>query len=97
MVLAPEAGGTANEEETLPEEGGQMKLPRLSGRQVIKVLAKAGFHEIRRHGGRVYLEKSGPEGTKRLMVHDFKQLDASALMDIIHQAGLTRDEFLLLL
>lgn len=74
-----------------------MKLPRLSGREVIKVLAKAGFQEIRRHGSRIYLEKTVAENTTRLMVHDFKELDAKALRDIIHQAGLSRDEFLALL
>ena len=71
-----------------------MKLPRLSGRQVLKALAKAGFHETRRHGSRVYLEKTGSGETNHLMVHDFKELDPKALMDVIHQAGLTRDEFL---
>ncbi|MDP2897062.1 MAG: type II toxin-antitoxin system HicA family toxin [bacterium] len=74
-----------------------MKLPRLSGRDVVRVLAKAGFHEIRRHASRIYLEKSGAGGTTRLMVHDFKELDAKALMDVIHQAGMNREEFLALL
>jgi predicted RNA binding protein YcfA (HicA-like mRNA interferase family) len=74
-----------------------MKLPRLSGREVVKVLARAGFHEIRRHGSRIYLEKTEAENTTRLMVHDFKELDAKALMDVVHQAGLNRDEFLELL
>ncbi len=71
-----------------------MKLPRLSGREIIKALAKAGFREIRRHGNRVYLEKIGPGDRKHLMVRDFKELDPKALMDIIHQAGLSRDDFL---
>jgi len=84
-------------EQTLADRDGEMKLPRLSGSQVIKVLAKAGFHEIRRHGSRIYLEKTGTEGTTRLMVHDFKELNAKALMDVVRQAGLSRDEFLALL
>ncbi|NQT82446.1 type II toxin-antitoxin system HicA family toxin [bacterium] len=71
-----------------------MKLPRLSGREVIKALAKAGFQEIRRHGSRVYLEKTTAGETSHLMVHNFKELDPKALMDIIHQSGLSRDEFL---
>jgi len=74
-----------------------MKLPRLAGRDNIKALAKAGFHEIRRHGSRVYLEKTGSGETNHLMVHSFKELDPKALMDVIHQAGLNRDEFLALL
>jgi len=74
-----------------------MKLPRLSGRQVIRALAKAGFRETRRHGSRVYLEKVGPEGTSHLMVHDFKELDPNALMDIIHHSGMSREDFLALL
>ncbi len=74
-----------------------MKLPRLSGNQVIKALAKADFHEIRRHGSRVILEKKAPEGVKHLMVHDFKELDPKALMEVIHQAGLNREQFLELL
>lgn len=74
-----------------------MKLPRLSGRDVVRALVKAGFHELRRHGSRIYLEKTSPEATSHLMVHDFKELDAKVLLDIIHQAGLTREEFLNLL
>jgi len=74
-----------------------MKLPRLSGREVVKALAKAGFHEIRRRGSRVYLEKTSSVETNHLMIHDFKELDPKALMDIIHQTGLNRDEFLALL
>jgi predicted RNA binding protein YcfA (HicA-like mRNA interferase family) len=69
----------------------------MSGREVIKVLAKAGFREVRRHGNRIYLEKVDSGGTNHLMVHDFKELDPKALMDILHQAGLNRDEFLSLL
>ena len=77
--------------------GAEMKLPRLSGQQVIRALAKAGFHESRRHGSRVYLEKSEEGDTSHLMVHDFKELDPKALMDVIHQAGMNREEFLSLL
>jgi predicted RNA binding protein YcfA (HicA-like mRNA interferase family) len=74
-----------------------VKLPRLSGSKVIRALARAGFREIRRHGSRVYLEKRTPDGGTHLMVQDFKELDPKALMDIIHQAGMNRDEFLSLL
>ena len=87
----------ANRSRPWKKGGGEMKLPRLSGREVLRALAKTGFQEIRRHGSRVYLEKAGPEGATHLMVRDFKELDPKALMDIIHQAGLNRDEFLELL
>jgi predicted RNA binding protein YcfA (HicA-like mRNA interferase family) len=79
------------------EKGDEMKLPRLSGHQVVKALGKAGFQEVRRHGSRVYLAKAGPGEATHLMVHDFKELDPKALMDVIHQAGMNRDEFLSLL
>ncbi|MBI1935550.1 type II toxin-antitoxin system HicA family toxin [Candidatus Woesearchaeota archaeon] len=35
-----------------------MKLPRLSGREVIKILAKQGFHAARQKGSHIILVKT---------------------------------------
>lgn len=73
------------------------RLPVLSGREVIKLLAKVGFEPKRRKGSHVILVKETREGKKSVVIPDHKEIDKGTLVEIIRQAGLKRDEFLLLL
>lgn len=73
------------------------KLPRLSGKQVIKALSKVGFEPARQKGSHVILVKQLPEGKKALVVPNHNEIDAGTLIEIIRQAGLKREEFLALL
>jgi predicted RNA binding protein YcfA (HicA-like mRNA interferase family) len=73
------------------------RLPVLSGREVIKLLAKVGFEPKRRKGSHVILVKETREGKKAVVIPDHKEIDKGTLVEIIRQAGLKRDEFLLLL
>jgi predicted RNA binding protein YcfA (HicA-like mRNA interferase family) len=73
------------------------RLPVLSGREVIKLLAKVGFEPKRRKGSHVILVKETREGKKAVVVPDHKEIDKGTLVEIIRQAGLKRDEFLRLL
>jgi len=73
------------------------KLPVLSGRELIKVLAKAGFKPRRRKGSHVILVKETKEGKTAVVVPDHREIDKGTLVEIIRQAGLKRDEFLSLL
>lgn len=73
------------------------KLPVLSGREVITLLAKVGFEPKRRKGSHVILVKKTGEGEKAAVVPDHREIDKGTLVEIIRQAGLKRDEFLGLL
>ncbi len=67
------------------------KLPRLSGRECVSALQKAGFYEKRQHGSHIILRRDSPFA--QLVVPDHKELDRGTLRAIIRQANLTVDEF----
>lgn len=70
-------------------------LPRISGRQAIAALQKAGFLFIRQNGSHVVLKRSDPFA--QLVIPDHKELDTGTLRAIIRQSGLSVTEFLNLL
>lgn len=71
------------------------KLPRISGRECIKALQKAGFYLKRQKGSHITLRRDEP--FTQLVVPDHKELDTGTLRAIIRQAGITLDEFVSLL
>jgi len=71
-----------------------MKLPRLSGSEIIKLLSKKGFGIARQKGSHVILTKETDEGKKAVVVPNHKEVDKGTLLEIIRQAGLTREEFM---
>lgn len=73
------------------------KLPRLSGKQVIKVLSKCGFFAARQKGSHVILKKEIDKGVKTTVVPMHKEIDKGTLLEIIRQSGLKKEEFLRLL
>ena len=66
------------------------KLPLLSWRVVIKALRKAGFTVARQKGSHIILVK----GDCVLLVPKHAQIKRGLLMEIIAEAGLTKEEFL---
>ena len=70
------------------------KLPVLSGKEIIKALAKVGFVPIRQKGSHVFLRQA--DG-RRTVVPLHEEINKSTVMDIIEQTKLTRGEFLKLL
>jgi predicted RNA binding protein YcfA (HicA-like mRNA interferase family) len=68
-----------------------MKLPRISGRECVKALEKAGFYIKRQEGSHIILRRNDPFA--QLVVPDHKELDRGTLRAIIRQAGLGVDEF----
>ena len=66
------------------------KLPVLSGTDVVKMLERLGFEQIRQRGSHVIMRR-GSVGT---VVPLHKELKTGTLAGIIRQAGLTQDEFL---
>lgn len=71
------------------------QLPRVSGRECVKALGKAGFYFKRQHGSHIILRKDNPFA--QLVVPDHKELDKGTLRAIIRQSGLGVDEFIKLL
>jgi len=73
------------------------KLPRLSGKKVIKALSKAGFVAVRQRGSHVIMKKKTSEGEIATVVPNHKEVDRGTLLEIIRQARLTRKDFIDLL
>ena len=73
------------------------KLPRLSGKKVIKALSKAGFVAVRQRGSHVIMKKKTSEGEILPVVPNHKEVDRGTLLEIIRQARLTRKDFIDLL
>jgi predicted RNA binding protein YcfA (HicA-like mRNA interferase family) len=70
------------------------KLPRLSGKEIIKALSKVGFSVARQKGSHVIMIKQTEVGKKAVVVPNHKEVDKGTLLEIIRQAGLTKEEFI---
>lgn len=70
------------------------KLPRLSGRELIKLLETFGFIPIRQKGSHIILKKKTGEGEIGTVVPDHKELAEGTLRGILKQAQITLPEFL---
>lgn len=66
------------------------KLPVLSGRELIRLLNKAGFQQTRQKGSHVRLEK----GTMKTVVPMHDELSRGTLLAILEQCGLSREDLL---
>lgn len=74
-----------------------MKLPHLSGKEVMKILGKQGFVHTRTRGDHASLHKKVDGKTLLVVVPLWKEIKTGTLLSVIKQAGFTRDEFLGLL
>lgn len=71
-----------------------INLPLLSGRAIIKALAKLGYYETRRRSSHMRL--SCPD-KKSVTVPDYKQVGHGLLRKILRDADLSPAEFIKLL
>ena len=71
-----------------------MKLPQLSGKELIKKLQKAGFIATRQKGSHVRLERRAGDKLTKLTVPLHNPLKKGTLLRIIKDAGLTPGQFL---
>ena len=69
-------------------------LPRLSGRDVVKMFKKDGWEAVRQRGSHIIMVKEGHMAS--LSVPDHKELAKGTLRSLIRSSGLTVDEFLAL-
>lgn len=72
------------------------KLPSLSARDVIKILAKIGYEVDHQKGSHIILRNIEPP-YRRLTVPSHPEIAKGTLRAIIRQSGLTPKEFLKLL
>lgn len=71
-----------------------MKMPKLSGSEVIKILEKFGFSVVRQKGSHIILTRFDKGRKKGVVVPNHKEIDIGTLAEIIRQAGLTKEEFI---
>ncbi len=67
------------------------RLPRLSGREVVKAFGRLGWEQARQAGSHVIMVRPGHPAT--LSVPDHKEIALGTLRSLIRSAGLTVDEF----
>ena len=67
------------------------ELPRISGRQVIKVFESLGWSQVRQSGSHIILVREGHRAT--LSVPDHNEVAKGTLRSLIRSAGITVDEF----
>lgn len=70
------------------------KMPRLSGKELIKILAHFGFEIIRQKGSHVILKKKTNDGEIGTVVPLHKELAEGTLRGILKQAKIEVDDFL---
>ncbi len=67
------------------------KLRQVTGSDVVRALAKAGFTLRRQHGSHMILRRDNPFA--QTVVPNHRQIDRGTLRAILRQTGLSVDEF----
>ncbi len=70
-----------------------LKLPVVSGKDLVKILAKLGYTFDHQTGSHIILRRQDPPH-RRLTIPNHKEISRGTLRGIIAQAGLSREEFL---
>lgn len=74
-----------------------MRLPVVSGWDVVRALEKAGFRVVGRKGSHVRLKRKAEGRVYIVVVPLHRELKRGTLMSIIRRSGLSREEFIRLL
>ena len=69
-------------------------LPVVSGKDVIRVLTRAGFFFVRQKGSHVRMKKQLLDTALNITIPLHDELDRTTLRSIIRAAELTEEEFL---
>ena len=73
------------------------KLPRVTGKEVIAALKRAGFTQMRVTGSHHHLLNPAKTGIITVSMHAGEIVPPKTLQSILKQAGLTVEEFIELL
>jgi predicted RNA binding protein YcfA (HicA-like mRNA interferase family) len=71
-------------------------LPRISGREAVAAFRRLGYEVDRQRGSHIILRQSQPPN-RRLTVPDHRELAKGTLRALIREAGVTLEEFIVLL
>lgn len=74
-----------------------MKLPRVTGREVVRALERAGFVFDRQRGSHVILVNAQTRKRVSVPIHAGQTIKLGTLKGILDDAGLTPEEFVNLL
>ena len=69
-------------------------LPVVSGKDVIRVLTRAGFSFVRQKGSHVRMKKQGADSVLNVTIPLHEELDRTTLRSIIKASELSEEEFL---
>jgi predicted RNA binding protein YcfA (HicA-like mRNA interferase family) len=67
------------------------RLPRLSGREAVRVFESMGWEKVRQSSSHIILVREGHQAT--LSVPDHKEVAIDTLRSLIRSAGLTVEDF----
>jgi len=70
------------------------KMPRISGKELLKILALFGFEVIRQKGSHVILKKKTFDGEIGTVVPMHKELAEGTIRGILKQAKIEVDDFM---
>jgi predicted RNA binding protein YcfA (HicA-like mRNA interferase family) len=70
------------------------KLPRISGREVVKCFEKIGYKVVRQRGSHIRLRHTIDKTRKPLSVPDHKELGKGLLRKLLRDAQVSSEEFL---
>lgn len=73
------------------------RLPVLSGKDVVKILSKIGYQNVRVRGSHIVMIKQTENGKKTIPVPNHPEISKGTLKAIMNQAGLRREDLLKLL
>ncbi|MCL5109969.1 MAG: type II toxin-antitoxin system HicA family toxin [Chloroflexi bacterium] len=68
-------------------------MPRVTAQQVLRVMRKDGWTEVRRSGSHVSLRHPSKPGLVVIPMHSARTVRLGTLAKILKDAGLTVDEF----
>jgi len=71
-----------------------LKLPHLSGQEVIRALERLAFVQARQRGSHVVMKRSTPEGNVGCVVPLHGEVAIGTLRSILKQAKVSPEEFI---
>ncbi len=71
-------------------------LPQVSGREVAAALVKAGYEKDRQRGSHIVMRQTATPH-RRITIPDHDEIAKGTLRAVLRQAGITLEEFKLLL
>jgi len=69
-----------------------MKLPQISGKELVKKLMKLGFVVTRQKGSHIRIEKNKPNKTLKITIPNHKNIKKGTLHQIIKSTELNAEE-----